>query len=503
MISIGSRIGAASSTNIDTLATNFSRYMRIKWMNKIIGRVDEQRRLDKCMKTVEAQLIAVYGRRRVGKTYLIRNYFNGRFDFMLTGINNASKDDQLQNFIMELNSQTKKQYPKPQTWLEAFSLLRDYIESLDVDSKHVVFFDEMPWMDTLKSGFLSAFEWFWNGYGSTKDNLVFIVCGSATSWMMENIDNNHGGLYNRLTCRIYIRPFSLKETEEYLKSKEIEWSRYDIVQCYMIMGGIPYYLRLLDSELSYNNNIDNLFFRKRAELWDEYTNLYSALFKNSNQYEKIVEALSNKKSGLSREQIIKETGLSNNGTLTRMLNDLEYSGFIRINDFYGAKTKIYQLADYYTLFYYKFIRDNYGNDEHYWAHTLDNAARRAWSGYTFEQVCKDHVEQIKKKLGISGVLSGISTWSKKGDSSGKGAQIDLIIKRRDRVINLCECKYSTDEYEIDNEYEMNLRNKVSAFISNNRVKESIQLTMITTYGVKRNKHSSVVNSEVTMDDLFE
>jgi AAA+ ATPase superfamily predicted ATPase len=247
-------------------------------MDKIIGRIEEQNRLDKCMRSSEAQLIAIYGRRRVGKTYLIKNYYGGRFDFMLTGINNASKDDQLQNFHMELKNQTRQDYPRPKTWLEAFALLREYIESLDESSKHVVFFDEMPWMDTAKSGFLSAFEWFWNGYGSAKHNLVFIVCGSATSWMMENIDNNHGGLYNRLTCRIYMKPFTLKETEDYLKSRNIDWSRYDIVQCYMIMGGIPYYLRLLDSELSFNNIIDNLFFRKRAELWDEYTNLYSALF---------------------------------------------------------------------------------------------------------------------------------------------------------------------------------------------------------------------------------
>lgn len=471
-------------------------------MDKIIGRIEEQNRLDKCMRSSEAQLIAIYGRRRVGKTYLIKNYYGGRFDFMLTGINNASKDDQLQNFHMELKNQTRQDYPRPKTWLEAFALLREYIESLDESSKHVVFFDEMPWMDTAKSGFLSAFEWFWNGYGSAKHNLVFIVCGSATSWMMENIDNNHGGLYNRLTCRIYMKPFTLKETEDYLKSRNIDWSRYDIVQCYMIMGGIPYYLRLLDSELSFNNNIDNLFFRKRAELWDEYTNLYSALFKNSNQYVNIVEALSKKKSGLTREEIVKETSLANNGILTRLLNDLEYSGFIRINDFWGAKKKVYQLSDYYTLFYYKFIKDNYGKDEHFWSNTIENASRRTWAGFTFEQVCKDHVDQIKKKLGISGVLSEISTWSKKGDGVDKGTQIDMVIKRRDRVINICECKYYTDEYEIDNDYEMNLRNKVATFTRDNNIKDSIQLTMITTYGVKKNKHSSIVNNEVTMDDLF-
>lgn len=471
-------------------------------MNIIIGREEERNRLDKCVNSDEAQLVAVYGRRRVGKTYLIRNYFDGRFDFMLTGINKATMELQLQNFIIELNNQMQTNYPVPSNWLEAFSLLKKYIDTFTDDEKHVVFFDEMPWMDTNRSGFLAAFEWFWNGYGSSKNNLIFIICGSATSWMIENIYNNTGGLYNRLTCRIHIKPFTLKETEEYLKYKGIEWSRYDIVQCYMIMGGIPYYLKLLDSELSYNSNIDNLFFRKRAELWDEYTHLYIALFKNSDQYVKIVEALNSKKSGLTRDEIVKQTGLSNNGTLTKMLNDLEYSGFVRINNIFGKRKKLYQLCDYYTLFYYKFIKDNYGKDEHFWSHTFDNPSRRAWMGLTFEQVCKDHVSQIKNKLGISGVLSDLSTWSQSGDDENKGAQIDFIIKRRDRVINVCECKFASDEYEIDKDYDKNLRNKVSTFINANKLKESIQLTMISTYGVKKGKYSGLVNSQVTVDDLF-
>lgn len=472
-------------------------------MDKIIGRDEEKRRLGKCLKSAEAQLVAVYGRRRVGKTFLIKQYFGGRFDFMLTGIYGASTEVQLSNFHQELSGQTGKDGNKPKDWLEAFSMLKEYISGLAKDEKHVIFFDEMPWMDTARSGFLAAFEWFWNGYGSSVDNLIFIVCGSATSWMLENLDKNKGGLYNRLTCRIYLKPFTLKETEEYLRANQISWSRYDIVQCYMIMGGIPYYLRLLDCELSYNANIDNLFFRKRAELWDEYTNLYNTLFTNSSQYLKIVDALCEKKRGLTREEIVKSTGLPNNGNLSTMLINLEYSGFVRIEDFFGSKKKIYQLSDYYTLFYHKFIKENYGKDEHYWSNTLDNPSRRAWAGLTFELVCKDHIEQIKKKLGISGVLSEVSSWIKQGDGKEKGAQIDLLIKRRDRVINICECKFSTGEYEIDKEYDINLRNKIASFVQGTKTKDTVQLTMITTYGVKHNMYSSIVNSQVSMENLFE
>lgn len=469
----------------------------------MIGRKREIERLNMCMEADEAQLIAVYGRRRVGKTYLINEFFNGRFDFKLTGIYNQPITMQLKNFITELNNQTGLKYDVPKDWMDAFSLLAEYLKTKSSTEKIVCFFDEMPWMDTLRSDFLPAFEAFWNNLGNTIKNLIFIVCGSATAWMHENIDENKGGLYRRLSCRIYLAPFTLYETELYLNSKGIDWSRYDITQCYMIMGGIPYYLSLMNPALTFNANIDNIFFRKRAELWDEFTFLYQTLFSNSDKYVLIAEALSKKRAGLTRDELVEKTNLPNNGLLTRMLENLEYSGFIRINDIFGSKKKNYQLSDYYSCFYFKFIKDNYGKDEHFWSNTYDNPARRAWTGLTFEQVCKDHVPQIKRKLGISGVSSSVSVWSGKGDDESRGAQIDMLIDRKDRVINICEIKYSTEEYQIDKDDDMTLRNKVGAFVRESKSKNSIQLTMITTYGIHKNKYSGVVNNQVVMDDLFQ
>ncbi|MBR5974880.1 MAG: ATP-binding protein [Clostridiales bacterium] len=470
--------------------------------SEIIGRTNEWHRLDMCLENDEAQLIAVYGRRRVGKTFLINNYFKGRFDFKITGVYKQPLKEELSVFIAELNNQTGQDHPVPADWMEAFGLLRDYIESKPENEKVVVFFDEMPWLDTPRSKFLAAFEWFWNGWGSARKNLVFIVCGSATSWMKKNLDENKGGLYNRLTCRIYLMPFTLGETEEYLISRGIRWSRYDITECYMIMGGIPYYLSKIDSELTYGNNIDNLFFRKRAELWDEFTFLYRTLFENSDQYVKVVEALSTKRNGLSRGEIAEKTELPENGVLTEMLNNLEYSGFIRINDFYGKKQKTYQLSDYYTMFYLRFIKGNYGRDEHFWSNMLDNPARKAWAGFTFEQVCKDHVDKIKSKIGISGVLSSVSVWRRVGNEETSGAEIDMLIERRDRVVSICEIKFSTGEYEINKEYEMKLRNKIGAFGQAVKSGYGLQLVMITTFGVKKNIHSGIVSNQVTIDDLF-
>ena len=473
-------------------------------MENLIGRENEIKRLDRAMSEKEAQLIIVYGRRRVGKTFLINEYYDNSFAFKFTGSENQKNREQLKNFILELNNVSHKKHDVPKDWTEAFFALRNHLESLDSKKKQVVFFDELPWMDKINSGFLDAFEWFWNSWGSTRKNLVFIVCGSATSWMVEKLDENKGGLFNRQTCRLFLEPFDIRHTEMYLNSRNIFWSRYDIVQVYMIMGGIPFYLRLLDSKKTLNENIDDIFFGKRAELWNEFEHLYHTLFSNSEQYIKVAEALSEKRSGLSREELVKKTGLPSNGVLTKMLSNLEKCGFIRANKEYGNKKRgmRYQLSDYYSLFYFKFIRDNYGKDEHFWSNMNDNPARRAWSGLTYEQVCKDHINQIKQTLGISGVLTEVSTWNKQGDDNEKGAQIDLIIERRDRVINLCEIKFSVREYEIDKAYDLALKNKVEVFRKATKNTDTIIITMITTYGVKKNMYSNYIGKEVRMEDLF-
>lgn len=474
-------------------------------MKMILGRDREIRRLDRCMSENEAQLVMVYGRRRVGKTYLINEYFDNRFNFKFTGTYNQPREVQLSNFSAELNRQSGIERKIPIDWSTAFQYLRDYLEGQQDDDKCVVFFDEMPWMDTFKSGFLPAFEYFWNSWGNARKNLVFIVCGSSTSWMIDKLEKNKGGLFNRQTCRLYLEQFNLKETEEYLSSRGITWSRYDIVRCYMILGGIPYYLRLLDPEKTLAENIDNLFFRKRAELWDEFDNLYKTLFSNSENYIRIADCLSTKKGGMSRSEISKKTGLPANGAMTEMLNNMEKSGFIRIHNIYGRskRDRQYQLSDYYSVFYFKYIKENYGKDEHFWRNTAENPSRRVWEGFVFENICWDHIGQIKSALGISGVMSELYTWKLIGDDKKKGAEIDIIIKRKDRVISLCEAKFYGSEYEIDKDYDAILRNKTDAFRISNKINETIQLVMITTFGLTKGKYNGIVNHDITMDQLFQ
>ena len=472
----------------------------------MVGRAEECRKLERCVDRQQAQLVTVYGRRRVGKTFLINEFFDKRFDFKLTGEYKASKESQLENFILEWNRRTKSNHAIPDSWKEAFSLLREYLSSLPTTEKHIVFFDEMPWMDTPNSGFLPSFEYFWNDYGSACDHLIFIICGSSTSWMMDHIERNKGGLFNRRTCKILLEPFSLLETELYLKSLGIEWARYDIAEMYMITGGIPYYLSFLTPDLSLSENIDNLFFQKGAELRDEFDHLFRTLFENSELYIRIVETLSKKKSGMGRAELAEKAGIPVNGCLTKKLSNLVDAGFVRASSFYNQKKRDiqYQLSDYYTLFYFRFVKDHYGQDEHYWSNAVDLPSRRVWAGLTFEQLCRDHSAQIKQQLGIAGVLSEESVWFSRCNEEGssRGAQIDLVIDRRDHTTTLCEMKYSVNVFEIDKDYEIILRNKIDAFRRETGTKKSLQLALITTFGVKKNKYSNIVARQVVLDDLF-
>lgn len=473
-------------------------------IKNIIGREKECKKLQNCLEANTSQLVIVYGRRRVGKTFLINQFFDDNFSFKVTGIFNESKEMQLKAFTVSLNNYFGESLHPAKNWIDAFNVLRQKLSMLTKQKKIILFFDEFPWLDTQKSDFLPAFEWFWNDWGCAQNNLICIVCGSATSWMVEHIDHNKGGLFNRQNLRLYLEPFDLYLTKKFLLKKNINWSNYDIAQCYMIMGGIPFYLDLLNKEYSLNRNIDELFFKKHGALWDEFNHLYNTLFSNSEQYIKIVEVLASKRIGFTRQELSQNALLPQNGVLTKILENLVNSGFVRSYPFYGNKKKqtVFQLSDYYTLFYFKFLKDNTGKDENYWSNSYESSSRKSWNGFTFEQLCRDHITQIKQKLYIAGVLSSESSWFVKADENHEGAQIDLIIDRKDRVINICEMKFSDDEFIIDKDYEQTLRRKINRFVEVTGTKKSIQLTLVTTFGVKKNIYSNRITNEVILEDLF-
>lgn len=479
-------------------------------MSKIIGRKNELDELERLYHSGRPEFVAVYGRRRVGKTFLIKQALKGRITFQHIGVSPVDQDGeknlmrtQLESFYYTLLSHGLEGYAKPKSWLEAFYQLEQLLIKLDDGSRQVVFLDELPWMDTPRSGFLSAFESFWNGWCSGRDNMMLVVCGSATSWILGNLSRNKGGLYGRLTDEIKLSPFTLKESEEYFAGENIELSRYDIAQSYMVFGGIPYYLSYFKKCLSLEGNMDNILFGRNPRLKDEFNRLFNAIFSNPEDCKKIIRLLSKKHIGFTREEIAKETGLPLGGGLTDTLNALAESDFVQRYNPYGksGKTTLYKLIDNFCLFWLKYV-EPHKSDTDFMTENMTSNIMKSWRGVAFEELCWQHIGQIKQALGIAGVGSTISAWGVKGTDETDGAQIDLVIVRNDNVVNLCEMKFVGSEYVINKEEEAKLRNRIETLKHTLSPKQTVHLTMVTTYGVAYGKHSGVVQRQVTLDDLF-
>ena len=474
----------------------------------LIGKEKEVALINKYYRSPKSEMIAIYGRRRVGKTFLVKETMESLFDFDFIGMYKTSAKIQRREFQKRLDLLTGSKDEIPQDWFEAFDHLKAYLMSLKKDSV-VVFLDELPWMDTVNSNFLSAFSYFWNTWDSRQKLLKLYVCGSATTWMVDTLIGDPGGLYGRISRPIYLAPFTLAETETFLNTvKKMKYNHMQVLEAYMVFGGIPYYLDMLDNELPLSVNIDTLFFGSDAPLRTEYDFLFRSLFKISDNYQKIVELLAKKLTGLTRDEISNGSNLSG-GDLTKMLKNLESCDFIRASLTPGkkAKGKIYQLTDMFTLFYLRFVKGQSGRDSHYWTHINQSSIKNSWAEYAFEQVCLHHIDQIKNKLGISGIQSDVYAWNEKAfdDADGNhwdGGQIDLIIDRSDQVMNLCEMKYSKDEYSISGKYAEIIRKRESCFKASVKTKKALRCTFVTTYGIKENENSSIVDNLIRAEDLF-
>lgn len=472
--------------------------------NRIIARTNEIATLERKYRSDKSEFVLVYGRRRIGKTFLVNCVFADRFTFAYVGARKQNQTRQLQRFAEQLKVYSGSLYaPTLSNWEDAFRELRNLIDQRPKNERKVIFIDEMPWIDTPRSSFVDALEYFWNGWATQRNDILFIACGSATSWMVNKLVKNQGGLHNRVTEQIYLRPFRLGECEQYLHANACHWDRYTILQCYMAMGGIPYYMTLLNPTQSLAQNIDRLFFSKNAPMREEFDELFNALFRHADKYIDVMNALSEKKEGLLREEIIKKTKQSGGG-LTKVLDNLERCDFIDTYCQYNSSVRntLYRICDPYTLFYFKFLKDNNSKDEHWWTNNLHSHSVEAWQGFSFETICMRHLDQIKQKLGISGISTNVSTWRMLGGQDIKGTQIDLVIDRSDRVINLCEMKFSQGTYAITKGYEEKLRNRLSLFKAVTKTRKSLVTTMVTTYGFARGIHSGIVQNEVVMDDLF-
>lgn len=475
----------------------------------MVGREREIKELNKIYDKKKAELVAIYGRRRVGKTYLIDETFSDRITFRHAALSPADLESkgllhaQLEHFYNSLELFGMEKTEKPKSWLDAFLLLEKHLQKIDDGSRQVVFLDELPWLDTPKSGFMMAFEGFWNNWGCHRKNLMVIVCGSANSWILDNLINNHGGLYGRVTHEIKLSPFALHECEEFYKENQVVFSQYDIVQSYMILGGIPYYMDYMDGEKSFAQNIDDLFFAKKPRLQNEFDRLFDSVFVNPEAVKSIVRLLYTRNAGYTRREISKKLSMSDGGRLSRNLNALIASDFIIKYVPFGLKKREehYKLIDPFCLFYLHFVNSKQQNNPKFWQQNTTEQAVVTWRGYAFENVCFNHVEQIKDALGIAGVITTNSAWSKRDDDE-EGTQIDLLLCRNDNVINMCEIKFYSGEFTVSKAYYNVLLQRQETLAKEVSRKMAIHNTLITTNGIKKNEYSGIFTNTITLKDLF-
>lgn len=475
----------------------------------LVGRDKEQQILLSVLETDESQLIAVYGRRRVGKTFLIRQTYKNKFAFQHSGISKGNIKDQLDEFCESLRKYGLRNFVEPKSWSEAFRLLQRLLEKKP-KGKKIVFIDELPWMDTHKSNFLESLDHFWNGWATEREDIVLVICGSATSWIINKVIRNRGGLHNRVNRQINLQPFTLKECRQYADKKKLSIGDRELVEAYMVMGGVPFYWSFFQRGESVAQTIDRLFFKQDAELKDEFNALYESLFKNANNYMSIVKALSTVKAGMTRAQLLAVTKLSNNLVFQRALCELEQCGFIRKYQAYGNKNKemMFQLMDQFTLFYHHFMEGNNSRDEQFWQHILGQNKYNSWIGVAFERVCLWHESQIKKALGIDGIRSNLYAWSyvptaDEKSAGADGGQIDLLIDRTDGVINVCEMKFYKEPFSVTSEYANKIRSRNAIFRERENCKKPLVNTLVSMYGITKNKNSDVFDNILTINDLLD
>ena len=473
-------------------------------MDNIIGRDAEIGKLKALSGSPQSEFVALYGRRRVGKTFLINQVFKNQFAFKMTGVIEGTLKDQFTAFSDAMEEFGYDMPEKPKDWMTAFVMLKNAMKkTVKSDERYIIFIDELPALDAENSNVAGAVGYFWNSWASLQDNVVLIICGSATSWMITNVIDSKGGLHDRLTEEMPIHPFTLHEVEEYLNEHQFVWNRQMALQIYMVFGGIPYYLSLLDNSESLVQNIDRLFFSRDTKMRREFRRLFNTLYKHPDRYIDIVKALSKSRHGMTREQLATELKCANNGHLGNKLEDLVHCDLIRKNIVrekeIKSKDAIYQLCDFFSLFYLTFV-DRAEIETEYWSHHINTPAVNTWMGLAYERICMAHIPQIKRALRIDGISTLNYSWRSK--TAKPAVQIDLIIERADKIVNVCEVKYSQDEYELDKEEYERINRRRNTFIKETGLRHASWLTMITTEGLAKGMYSGMIQSVVTLNDLF-
>jgi len=474
----------------------------------MIGRKKEIEKIERLVVSGRSEFLAVTGRRRVGKTFLVDTLLKAHYCFSMTGIQNGSMGTQLVNFSVKLAEYDGTNVPQnPENWQKAFLQLKGYLKTLPQDRKHVIFLDELPWIETPKSGFVQMLAHFWNDYLSKEPHFILVICGSATSWIIKKVINDSGGLHNRITENIHLHPFTLAETHAFLAEKGLSFGLQDLAKLYMTLGGIPFYLETLRKGESFSAAIERLCFAPTGILHNEYHNLYQALFNNAEIHQQIVAALSARHYGMLNTEILQEIGMNTaTGSYQRAMAELIVSDFVVENAPLGKQKRgsTYRLVDEYSIFYHRFIHAHKKYSPGIWQQLADSQSYKIWAGYAFENLCHKHIDAIKRALGIAAVYTEISSLRIPASDGTPGFQIDLLIDRKDNSINLCEIKFHSGPFTITQAYHQQLIEKRQRFIDYTGTKKQVFLTFITNYGITSNTYApDIVDVEVRLGQLLE
>ena len=471
------------------------------------GRLEQVKVMQEDMKTKKSSFVAITGRRRVGKTFLIREVYQDNMCFMVTGIQNAEVQLQINNFvnkIAEYNNGTLI-LGTISNWQQVFFLLKTYLKSLPKNKKQVIFIDELPWMATAKSGFIQLLAHLWNDYLSKEKHFILVVCGSATSWITQKIINDKGGFHNRVTLPLHLKPFTLAETKQFLDFKKMSFTNTGIATIYMTLGGLPYYLEQIKRGESPTKAIERLCFSETGILKNEYNNLYKALFNNWENHEAIVATLAMAHNGLNRENLIKKSKISAGGPFTRTMSDLVLTGFVSETIPFGKlnRGKVYRLVDEFSVFYHRFMKGNERKNKEVWETISNSQAYKIWKGFAFETLCMKHIAEIKTALGIKNVYTETSSFTKIGTKTQDGFQVDLVIDRKDATINICECKFYESNFEITKNYAQQIKMRKTSFREITGTKKMIVNTFISNENIIQNEHSlEVVDAFFNVGELM-
>ncbi len=474
----------------------------------VVGRDAETKAMQALLKDDKAHMLALIGRRRVGKTFLIRNAYKENIVFELTGLKDGTLEQHLLNFTFQFNRYFPQMTPLTgiTEWLTAFHKITEELEKLQKETKPVLFFDELPWIASKRSGFIEALAHWWNNWAS-QQNILLVVCGSAAAWMIDHVVNAKGGLHNRITKLITLEPFSLSETKQFLTSKQIKMSDYQIIQLYMVLGGIPHYLEQVQKGKSATQNIQEICFNRDGLLRTEFDSLYSALFDNATNHIEVIKALASKSKGLDRQEILSKTKMKDGGWFSKLLAELEASGFIAsLQPLENKiKNKLFRLTDEFTLFYLAFMSGKRKTDENYWIRLNQTQEYKIWAGYAFENLCAKHIVEIKSALGISGIQCEVNSYlHRKNNNYHKGFQIDLLIDRRDDVLTICEMKFYSDEYRITSDYAKKIHTRKEGLKALTSPKKHVEVVFISSFGLVNNaQKNDYVDHDLSMDILFD